>query len=533
MKPMSVEKPIKLISGSFTIDAQAADGEPSRSITGLAVPWNVTTIDSLGTKVMFMPGSLPEDGRPPRLLESHDPSKVRGLVTERVSTDEGMMFTARLAPTRDADDTMALLLMGAYDSVSVGVTPTKFSFDNNGTMVVKEARWSELSIVSDGAFEAAKITSVAASAPDDETTEETTENQTVPEENTEMTENNPVEAAAPATVPTTLFATPRREFRMPSAAEYIAAYTRGGHDFAQLNANIRAAAGDEVLTDVPGLLPTPVLAPIFDDINPIRPLVSALGPRSMPQAGKVFIRPKITTHTQVGEQNTELTGLDTRTMVVDDVQVTKRTFGGTVLLSEQTIDFSDPSMLTAVLNDLAGQYALATEKDACDTMVSGIGAGNREVTDLTDAEEVVADLYGIAAIIAGVGNYLPTHLIVSPKTWAKLGSLVDQQGRPVFPQTAPINGIGTLPGGVTAWNGNPLGLQMVVSNQITTQAIGGNDAEDYIFLANSRFMEVYEQQKGAISIEVPSTLGRQISFRGYFSSVIMEDAFLWALGPAV
>jgi HK97 family phage major capsid protein len=350
-----------------------------------------------------------------------------------------------------------------------------------------------------------------------------------------MTENQPVEAAAPATVPTSLFAIPKREFKMPSAAEYIAAFTRGGSDFAQLNANIRAAAGDDITTDTPGLLPTPVVAPIFDDINPLRPLVSALGPRSMPQAGKVFIRPKITTHTEVGNQATELTGLDTRTMVVDDIQVTKKTFGGTVLLSEQVIDWSDPSMLSAVLNDLAGQYALATEKEAVDTMVSEIDSNNREVTDLTDAEEVVADLYAVAALIAGVGNYLPTHLIVSPKTWAKLGSLIDQQGRPVFPQTAPINGIGTLPGGVTGWNGNPLGLQLVVSNQISTQAIqaSAQEAEDYMFLANARFMEVYEQQKGAISIEVPSTLGRQVSFRGYFASVVMDAKMVWALGPAV
>jgi HK97 family phage prohead protease len=523
---------LNLTAGSFQIDAAAADGTPARSISGVAVPWNVTTTDSLGTKVMFKPGSLPEDGRPPRLLEGHDSGKVRGIVTERVSTDDGMMFVAKLAETRDADDTMQLLLMGAYDSVSVGVVPTKFSFDKNGTMVVESARWSELSIVAEPAFEQARIEKVAASAPEEEN-DETPETPTESEEDPAMTDNQPVEAAAPATVPTTLFAIPKREFKMPSAAEYIAAFTRGGSEFAQLNANIRAAAGDDITTDTPGLLPTPVVAPIFDDINPIRPLVSALGPRSMPQAGKVFIRPKITTHTEVGNQATELTGLDTRTMVVDDIQVTKKTFGGTVLLSEQVIDWSDPSMLTAVLNDLAGQYALATEKEACDSMAAAIDSNNREVTDLTDAEEVVADLYAVAALIAGVGNYLPTHLIVSPKTWAKLGSLIDQQGRPVFPQTAPINGIGTLPGGVTAWNGNPLGLQLVVSNQITNQSVQGNDAEDYLFLANSRFMEVYEQQKGAISIEVPSTLGRQVSFRGYFASVVMEEKFLWALGPAV
>lgn len=530
---MTEHKPLTLTAGTFTIDASAQDGTPSRSITGLAVPWNVTTVDSMGTKVMFKPGSLPEDGRAPRLLESHDPGKVRGIVTERVNTDEGMMFTAKLAETRDADDTMALLLMGAFDSVSVGVTPTKFSFDKNGTMVVEAGRWTELSIVAEPAFEQARISQVAASAPEEEPEEEPETPQDSEEE--PMSENQPVEAAAPATVPTTLFAQPKREFKMPSAAEYIAAFTRGGHDFAQLNANIRAAAGDDITTDTPGLLPTPVVAPIFDDINPLRPLVSALGPRSMPAAGKVFIRPKITTHTEVGNQATELTGLDTRTMVVDDIQVTKKTFGGTVLLSEQVIDWSDPSMLSAVLNDLAGQYALATEKEAVDTMVAEVATANREVTDLTDAEEVVADIYAVAAQIAKVGNYLPTHIIVSPEAWAKLGSLVDQQGRPVFPQTAPINGIGTLPGGATAWNGNPLGLQLVVSNQIASQAIQSSAqvAKDYLFVANARFMEVYEQQKGAISIEVPSTLGRQISFRGYFASIVMDDKAFWALGPAV
>jgi hypothetical protein len=321
---------------------------------------------------------------------------------------------------------------------------------------------------------------------------------------------------------------------MPSAAEYIACMTRGGHDFAQMNVNIRAAAGDEILTDIPGLLPTPVVAPIYDDINVLRPIVSALGPRAMPGAGKVFIRPKITIHTEVGNQATELTGLSKRTMEVDDIQVTKKTFGGVVTLSEQTIDFSDPSMLTAVLTDLAGQYALATEFEAASTMAASISSANREVTDLTDPAEVIADIYAVAAIQAEIGNYLPTHIIVAPKTWAKLGSLVDQSGRPVFPQTAPLNGIGTLPGGAGSYNGNPLGLQLVVSNQIKDQAIQvTGDADDYLFVCNARFMEVYEQQKGTISVEVPNTLGRTVAFRGYFASIVMDAKLLWALGPAI
>jgi hypothetical protein len=35
--------------------------------------------------------------------------------------------------------------------------------------------------------------------------------------------------------------------------------------------------------------------------------------------------------------------------------------------------------------------------------------------------------------------------------------------------------------------------------------------------------EFYEQQKGAISIDVPSTLGRTIAFRGY-AAAFMADA---------
>jgi hypothetical protein len=252
----------------------------------------------------------------------------------------------------------------------------------------------------------------------------------------------------------------------------------------------------------------------------------------MPQAGKVFIRPTITTHTEVDDQGTELTGLASRTMVVDDLQITKATYGGTVLLSEQTIDWSDPSMLTAVLNDLAGQYALATELATVSHLAGEMVAGNLiTVSDWTDAAEVTGDIYDAAAAIGEIGNYLPTHMLVAPKTWARLAKLVDGNDRPLFPQVGPMNANGQMSGAV-AYNGNPLGLQLVVSNQITDQAIGNQDADDYAFIFNARSIEVYEQQKGAISIDVPSSLGRQVSFRGYFAPKVIQLAGIRALGPA-
>jgi HK97 family phage major capsid protein len=522
---------IRFTSDEITVKAE--EGESLRQIDAIAVPYNTFATVSDGTEVSFLPGSLKFD-RAPRVFMFHDSTKVVGVVAETVDTPEAMLASLKLARTSMADDALELAGMGAF-AVSVGVNPVKSTIDAQGRMIVSEAQWEEISLVPTPAFSGAQITQVLASA--DETVLTSDEEPDTDPTTEQVEETETVDAVQPETVveaatPTPLFAMPTRQFRLPSAGEYIAAMTQGGSEFAQLNANIRAAAGDIIVSD--SVVPEPIVQPLYDDINPLRPFVSALGPRSMPALGKVFIRPRIAQHVEVAAQSTELTGLATRTLEIEEVQVTKGTFGGTVLLSEQVIDWSDPSMLTAVLQDLAGQYALATEYSAVSTMAANIDANNFEVTDLTDAEEVVADLYGVAAAIASVGNYLPTHLIVSPKTWAKLGSLVDQQGRPVFPQTAPINGIGTLPGGVTAWNGNPLGLQLVVSNQVKDQAVRGTgDAEDYLFLANARFMEVFENQKGSVSVEVPSTLGRQLSFRGYFASAIMQENACWALGPAV
>jgi phage head maturation protease len=520
----------------FTSDeviVKAEEGESLRQIDAIAVPYNVFATVSDGTEVSFLPGSLKFD-RAPRVFMFHNPQMVVGVVADTVDTPEAMLASLKLARTSMADDALELAGMGAF-AVSVGVNPVKSTIDAQGRMIVSEATWEEISLVPTPAFSGSQILEVRASADDSVlTSEEEPDTDPTPEQ---VEETETVDAVQPETVveaatPTPLFAMPTRQFRLPSPGEYIAAMTVGGSEFAQLNANIRAAAGDIIVSD--SVVPEPIVQPLYDDINPLRPLVSALGPRSMPALGKVFIRPRIAQHVEVAQQSTELTGLATRTLEIEEVQVTKGTFGGTVLLSEQVIDWSDPSMLTAVLQDLAGQYALATEYSAVSTMAANIDANNFEVTDLTDAEEVVADLYGVAAAIASVGNYLPTHLIVSPQSWAKLGSLVDQQGRPVFPQTAPINGIGTLPGGVTQWNGNPLGLQLVVSNQVKDQAVRGTgDAEDYLFLANARFMEVFENQKGSVSVEVPSTLGRQLSFRGYFASAIMQENACWALGPAV
>ena len=153
------------------------------------------------------------------------------------------------------------------------------------------------------------------------------------------------------------------------------------------------------------------------------------------------------------------------------------------------------------------------------------------VTDFTDSTEVIGDLYTAAASIAATGNYFPNALVMAPTMWAKLGSLVDGQGRPLFPQASPVNSAGLLPGGVTAPNGNPLGLTLVVSNQITDQAVGNKDANEYFWMLNTRGVEFYEDYKGFLQITNAATLGVQISVRGYVACEVLDVNMIRILGP--
>ena len=505
---------ITLTSGSFTVDAAASDGQPSRSITGLAVPWNVATTDSLGTKVMFKAGSLPEDGRPPRLLESHDPAKVRGLVTERVSTDEGMMFTAKLAQTSAADDTMALLLMGAYDSVSVGVVPTKFSFDNDGTMVVEAAKWSELSIVAEPAFDAARIEKVAASAleeaPDEDPTPETTSEEEIVET---------PEVVEAATVPTQpiQFAQPAQPFKLPSASEYIAKFVAGGAEFAEFNARIRAAAPDVTTADTPGILPEPIVGAVYNNFRGLRPVIDAVGVRAMPGGGKVFRRPEVTTHTTIGASNGENANLDQGTFVISDNQVTKGVYGGYVRLSEEDLDWTDPAVLGLLVDDMARIYANETDNVAADNLKTGLQTAGQNLSftqaNIGDPTDWVTWVYDAAKLIlTGSNGNLPSAMMLSPDMFAALGKLEVGQGRPLFPQVGPMNAFGQVQPGSTA--GNAFGLSIVVDR---------NFEDDTIIIGDPSGYEIYEQQKGAISVEAADgSLSRYIKFRGYFATLLID-----------
>ena len=311
-----------------------------------------------------------------------------------------------------------------------------------------------------------------------------------------------------------LFAQPKQAFKMPSAGEWISAQLVGGSVAAEMNAKVRAAAPDVVTSDLEGILPLPIVAPIYNNFRGFRPVVDAIGVRAMPQSGKVFIRPKVTTHTSMASA-TENTTIQDGTFVVDDIQITKGIYGGYVNVSEASLDWTQPEVLSAMLDDMSRVYANLTDDVAADALVAGTTDTNNFTTaNIADPTEWITWIYQAASdILTNSNGNLPTHLFMAPNRWASLGNLSDTTDRPLFPNIGPMNAVGQLAAGDYA--GNAFGLQVVVDRNLASGTLIIGDA-------TSGGFECWEQQKGAISIDVPSKLERTIAFRGYFAAQMID-----------
>ena len=521
---------IRFTAPSVSIDAAAGDGTPSRTITGIAVPYGVAATVSDGTAVTFEPGSLPIEGKAPRLYMNHDSNQAIGIVTERVDTPEGMLFSAKISKTTAGDEALQLALDGVLDSVSVGVNPTKTRANEDGSLTVLAADWIELSMVPVPAFAGAIITDIAASIHHEPEQIDNNEIQEPTEETEPMSEATPV---IEATIPTaSLPAVAKRKFDLPTPGEYFAAMHIGGETFRNVAAAtqeyikskqtaLEAAAGDVLTTDTPGLLPVPVLGPVFQDLNFIRPVVQAIGARAMPNGGasKTFVRPTITTHTSVAAQANELAAASATTMVIAANTVSKTTLAGQVTLSIQDVDFTDPASLQIILNDLVGEYMLASDNVAADAITGGATASGATWTvSSTDPSSLFNALYTAAYNILTATNFLPDHLFVDPNVWLYLGKQLDADKRPVFPYVGAAGLMGMNAAGtsnITQMNTfNPFGLSLVADK---------NFAASTMVVARAQAIEFYEQIRGLMSVELPSTLGRNFSYAGYVSTFIADS----------
>jgi hypothetical protein len=289
----------------------------------------------------------------------------------------------------------------------------------------------------------------------------------------------------------------------------------------------RAVIENQITTDTPGILPTPVVGPVLGVLDSARPFVASLtgGARSMAGIpGASFTRPRITQHVAVGKQTAEKTQLPSRKMIIGSVPFAKETYGGTVDISRQDIDWTSPSAWDALLQDLAGVYGWETDYAAARKLAEVVTQSVTVTSD--DLPGWAAALYEAAmtAFLAGaaVGEMpkgkLPDRIWLSVDMWAKFGSVVDPARMAAYANAAQAFG----PQELTNFAGEILGAPRVVVPSFPAGTI---------IVGSSAMYEAYEEVVGLLSAVEPALFGIEVAYGGYFAYGVLDPAAFCKVVP--
>jgi HK97 family phage major capsid protein len=316
---------------------------------------------------------------------------------------------------------------------------------------------------------------------------------------------------------------PERATAYRSAGAFVVDYLRGAGimdrgvpDMAAQARVVQArVVADQKTSDTTGILPTPIVGTVVDLIDANRPLISSLGGAKALGGipGATFTRPKITQHTTVGVQAGEKTQLSSQKMTITPVSFTKSTYGGTVDISRQDIDWTSPGAWDILIRDLANVYSVQTETAvAAAFKAAAVGTGVTVATN--DLKGWTLALYTAAMHSYQSGFMMPDRVWCSLDVWAALGSLVDV-ARVVLPPDGysgateePRDGFDVGASTLAAFRGDILGLPRIV---VPTFAAGT------CIVGPSAMFEVYEEVIGLLSVIEPSILGVQVAYGGYLA----------------
>ena len=300
---------------------------------------------------------------------------------------------------------------------------------------------------------------------------------------------------------------------------------RGQRDDAAAN-RVQAAyamRADQTTADTPGLLPTPVVGGVVNLIDAQRPLIVSLG-GALPLGGipgTSFSRPRISRHVTVGKQAGEKTALSSQAMKIDSIPFVKETWGGTVDVSRQDIDWSSPSAWDILVKDLADVYAEQTENAVAEAFTAA-ATGPAVAVGGPGLQDWATALYTAAAQSYASGKRMPDRIWCALDVWAALGSMTDV-GRIVLP-TSGNNDTAAGSSSLADFRGDVLGLPRIV---VPTFAAGT------CIVGPSTLYEAYEEVIGLLSVVEPSILGVEVAYGGYVAyGSLAEVAFVKVTPPA-
>ena len=302
---------------------------------------------------------------------------------------------------------------------------------------------------------------------------------------------------------------PEKPLEYRSAGEYVLDRWKAGLGMDEAVNRLdlfHRAAAHQTTSDNPGLLPEQIIGPVINFVDETRPLTTALGPRQLPSGS--WSRPRVTQHTNVAAQGGEKTELVSRKMTISKLPVTATTYGGYVNISRQDVDWTAPSVMDLVINDLAGYYAQVTE-DALGDVLSAAATAGTDLPATPTGADVSGAIWAAAAAVYTACKGQGSLIIAAPPDM--LG-LIGPLFAPVNPQNAQSSGFnaGQFGSGIM---GAISGVQVIVSNGL---------AANSLLVMSSAAGEVYEDRIGSLQVVEPSVLGVQVAYAGYFAPLVIE-----------
>ena len=184
--------------------------------------------------------------------------------------------------------------------------------------------------------------------------------------------------------------------------------------------------------------------------------------------------------------------------------MSKKTYGGTLDISFQDRDWTDPAILDIAVADLAALYTNTTDDVAADAFVTS-ATGTFVLAEGATAQATIAAYLTAAGAIYAAVKRQPDTIWMSPDDWAVAAGLVHAtSGAPAFPglQTATAVGSGSI-----------LGMRVVVD---------GNFAANTTVIGVSAYVEHYEQAGSLLAVTEPTILGYTIAYYGYVADVTLN-----------
>jgi HK97 family phage major capsid protein len=388
--------------------AAAAESPNGRKLHGLVLPFGAEASPAVGPSRISVASSVSAPSSRIWCNREHETAAPVGWVDPEdwTATDSGLSATVHLLPTTAAADLWQEVAAGARSGLSVELEVIA-SHETDGLHVITDGLITGLASVVNPAFDDARAVAAAA----------------VSEPNT----SEPLPADTDQHVTESLTKEHRMNVR---AGAWIGASAR--QDFATLDAlreTVQASTNLTKLSDVPGMLPEPLVGPILRLYASGSPLFNALGGKAAPEA-QSFRVPVVTGRLPAAAHSPE--GSDvTEKFTIGETTVTMKALKRAVSLSAEAVLYSQFDILEEGLGQLIDSLVTGRETWTASTLEATTGTGTVVTVagDGSDVWDALADAR--TGMMKDIGKG-PDLVALSLDSWAKLAGMTNTLGSPLI-----------------------------------------------------------------------------------------------------